>query len=140
MTDSCCMAWLVLSTSSLLDDEYDSSLLQQDKLESMVRRIGYKPVTLKNIMRNSSNISSATTSENVSKCRIGPDMPKSISPGSCSTVTGTRPTCYLYKWSPGVNYEVMARCVNLYLEHNKSEQSVILCDHFISPKKVKPYK
>ena len=137
MTDSCCMAWLVLSTSSLLDDEYDSSLLQQDKLESMVRRIGYKPVNLKNIMRNSSSISTATTSENVDKC-CALNISKSISPGSCSTVTGTRPTCYLYKHSRDVNYEVMARCVNQYLEHNKSQQTVILCDWDISPRQVKP--
>ena len=130
------MAWLVLSTSSLLDDR-NATAIPQDKLESLVRRSGYKPVTLQKIMRNSSNINTATTRENLNKYS-GFNIPKSISPGSCSTVTGTRPTCYLYKYSGDVNYEVMARCVNQYLEHNKSQQTVILCDLDISPRQVKP--
>ena len=33
---------------------------------------------------------------------------------------------------------MIARCVNQYLEHNKSQQTVILCDRFISPRQVKP--
>ena len=130
------MAWLVLSTSSLLDDRRGSDV-PQDKLESLVRRSGYKPVTLQNIMRNSSNITTATATENVNEYSTA-NIHKSISPGSCSTVTGTRPTCYLYS-AGDVNYNaVIARCINQYLEHNKSEQTVILCDQFISPRQVKP--
>ena len=136
MTDSCCMAWLVLSTSSLLDYQYGGEV-PEDKLESLVRRSGYKPVTLKNVLRSSSNINTATTIENVNKYS-GVNIPELISPGSCSTVTGTRPTCYLYKDSDCVNYKVMARCVNQYLEQNKSQQTVILCERRISPRQVKP--
>ena len=136
MKDSCCMAWVVLSTSSLLDDRGDA--VPQERLESMVRRSGYKPVTLQNIIRNSSKISEATAHENMNRYS-DVDIRNSISAGSCSTVTGTRPTCYLYKYSPGVvNNEVMARYVNQYLEQNKSEQTVILCDRDISPRQVKP--
>ena len=130
------MAWLVLSTTSLLDENLGVDV-PQEKLESLVRRSGYKPVTLRKIMRNSSNINTATTSENVKKYSYS-IISKSISPGSCSTVTGTRPTCYLYKYSDDVNYEELARCVNQYLEHNKSQQTVILCDWDISPRQVKP--
>ena len=36
------------------------------------------------------------------------------------------------------DYEVIARCVNQYLEHNESRQTVILCDRKISPRRVKP--
>ena len=64
------MAWLVLSTSSLLDDRRGDDV-PQEKLESLVRRSGYKPVTLanimRNIMRNSANITSATSSDSLEK-------------------------------------------------------------------------
>ena len=136
MKDSCCMAWLVLSTSSLLDEKLDD-FVPQDKLESLVRRSGYKPVTLQNIMRNSANISTATTPENV-KSYSNANISKSISAGSCSTVTGTRPTFYLYKYSDDVNYGDIKKCVKHYLEQNTSEQTVILCDKYISPRQVKP--
>ena len=33
---------------------------------------------------------------------------------------------------------MIAGCVNSYLEHNKSDQTVILCDWNISPRQVKP--
>ena len=134
MKDSCCMAWLVLSTSSLLDERTSSSLLDgtdvsavpQDKLESLVRRSGYKPVTLQNIMRNSSNIATATKKENVGICASA-GISKSISSGSCSTVTGTRPTCYLYEYSSLYEFgdfvkklaEEMATCVKDYLDKTK---------------------
>ena len=131
------MAWLVLSTSSLLDDRAVTNV-RQDKLESMVRRSGYKPVTLTNIMRNSANITSATSPDSLDRYNHGADIKKSISSGSCSTVTGSRPTCYLYKFSLNVNYEVLARCANKYLESNRSKQTVILCDRNISPRQVKP--
>lgn len=136
MKDSCCMSWLVLSTSSLLDDVL-GAVVPQDKLESLVKRSGYKPVTLQNIMRNSSSITTATTSDNVNRYSNA-RIPKSISAGSCSTVTGTRPTCYLYKDSAKVNYRELAGIVKDYLEHNKSDQTVILCDYYISPRQVKP--
>ena len=133
------MAWLVLSTSSLLDDISDFAV-PQDKLETMVKRSGYKPVTMQNIMRNSANISSATSPDSLFKY-ISADIKNSISSGSCSTVTGTRPACYLYKHSYNVKYEMrfeMARCANKYLENNRSKQTVILCDLTISPRQVKP--
>ena len=133
------MAWLVLSTTSLLDDQRGSSI-PQDKLESMVRRSGYKTVTLLNIMRNSAKIATATSPENVDRYGSGVvNIPRSISAGSCSTVTGTRPTCYLYKYSDAVNYPVIARAVNQYLNRlSDFTQTVILCDQNISPRKVKP--
>ena len=133
------MAWLVLSTTSLLDVRRGVDV-PQDKLESLVRRSGYKPVTLANIMRNSASITSATSPDSMEKYSKRTDIRKSISSGSCSTVTGTRPTCYLYKIdSPGVeNYEVLARCANKYLENYRSKQTVILCDQGISPRQVKP--
>ena len=125
------MAWVVLSTSSLLDDRGDA--VPQERLESMVRRSGYKPVTLQNIIRNSSKISEATAHENMNRYS-DVDIRNSISAGSCSTVTGTRPTCYLCDFQ---NFEVFPRCVDHYLKHNKSEQIVILCDLGISPSEVK---
>ena len=80
MKDSCCMAWLVLSTSSLLDNAFSVDKygeVPQDKLESLVRKSGCKPVTLQNIMRNSSNISTATTRDNVNRY-FTVNIPKSI--------------------------------------------------------------
>ena len=138
MKDSCCMAWLVLSTSSLLD-ELEVPAVPQDKLNSLVRRSRYKLVTLQNIMRNSSNITTATSRENVNRYRNA-NIRKSISAGSCSTVTGTRPTWYLHRigYSPGDNCKELARISNCYLERNKSDQTVILCDLRISPSQVKP--
>ena len=138
------MAWLVLSTSSLMNvrsfDVADADVTQ-DKLESLVRRSGYKPVTLQNIMRNSANITSATSPDSLIKYR-GVNIKKSISSGSCSTVTGTRPTCYLYKYSYHIvnyeNYEVLARCANKYLKNKRSKETVILCDRLISPRQMKP--
>ena len=140
MTDSCSMAWLVLSTSSLMDDHWGVAV-PQDELGSMVRRSGYKPVTLQNIMRNSANISTATTSDNVNSYSTNFRKSNSISTSSCSTVTGSRPTCYLfeYRWGDGVNHEELARIVNCYLADNKSDQTVILCDRIISPRQVKPF-
>merc|ERR1711994_875841 len=111
------MAWVVLSTTSLLDDNTSarpaSEAVQLAKLESLVRKSGYKPVTLKNIMRNSSTITSATAPDNVSRYRtdFAGDILKSISAGSCSTVTGTRPTCYLYRQSAVGNYSLIGDCV-----------------------------
>ena len=134
---SSCVAWLVLSTSPLLDytSGYDVS---QETLESMVRRSGYKPVTLHNIMRNSANITSATSPDSMKKYNEEVDIAKSLSSGSCSMVTGTKPTCYLNKYSGDLDYEVLARCANKYLENNRSKQTVILCDEYISPRQVKP--
>ena len=132
------MAWVVLSTSSLLD-QAGVAAVPQDKLESLVRRSGYKPVTLDHILRNSSTITSATAPDNVNRYNSGIEISKSISAGSCSTVTGTRPTCYLYKHRTGdVNYSLIGECVDKYLELHKTAQTVILCDHGISPRQVKP--
>ena len=134
------MAWVVLASSSLLDDS-NGAAVSQEKLESIVERSGYRTVTLHNIMRNSSSITTATTRENVNKyyCIY---IRKSMSAGSCNTVIGTRPTLYLVKNDAGSNDDRMnsylACAVNHYLEHNKSEQTVILCDRDISPRKVKP--
>ena len=134
--DNCSMAWVVLSTTSLLD-QY-AAAVPQDKLESLVRRSGYKSVTLDHILRNSSTITSATAPDNVNRYSGGATISKSISAGSCSTVTGTRPTCYLYKHRAGVNYSLIGECVDKYLELHKTTQTVILCDREISPRQVKP--
>ena len=136
MKDNCSMAWVVLSTTSLLDQQ--GAAVPQDKLESLVRRSGYKSVTLDHILRNSSTITSATAPDNVNRYS-GANISKSISAGSCSTVTGTRPTCYLYKYSrDDVNYSLIGECVDKYLELHKTAQTVILCDRYISPRQVKP--
>ena len=112
---------------------------RQAKLESLFRRSGYKAVTLQNIMRNSANITSATSPESMNKYSFFITIGNSISSGSCSTVTGTRSTCYLYKYSPNiVNYKEIARCANKYLENNRSKQTVILSDGITSPRQVKP--
>ena len=88
-------------------------------------------------MRNSASITSATSPDSVNNYTDNDGgIPKSISSGSCSTVTGTRPTCYLY--SSDVNYELIGECVNKYLEEYKTAQTVILCDQYISPRQVKP--
>ena len=139
------MAWVVLSSSSLLDNQSGSAPYPQAKLESFVRDCGYKPVTLHNIMRNSSNISTATSLDNVEKYRARAYSPKSISSGFSSTVMGTRPTCYVYEYrmhfdaTYDVNYEVVATCIKHYLENCKTAcaKTVILCDREISPWQVK---
>ena len=135
------MAWVVISTSSLLDELHQAgSEVGQDDLEVLGRRSGYKIFPLKNIMRNSALITKATSPENAyGRGRV--NIPKSISVGSSCTVSGTRPTWYnLYETGYGfsLNLEVMANYVNDYLEHNKREQTVILCGLKISPRQVEP--
>ena len=132
------MAWVVLSTSSVLDAQ-EGSDLSEEQLERIVRSCGYNSLTLQNIMRNSASISSATAPESFGRYSQSVyKIPESIRAGSCSTVSGTRPTCYLYKDSDDVNYEEIARCVNHYLENNKANQTAILCNRYISPRQIRP--
>ena len=132
------MAWVVLSTSSLLDETTHDVKEGQDQLESMVRCSGYSLVNLPNIMRNSSSISLATSPDNVNRYHSGGlTISKSIRTGGCSTVTGSRPTWYTYKYSSEVNYKIIASCVENYLKQRKSDKIAILCDYAVSPKQVK---
>ena len=138
MRKSCCMVWVVFSTSSLLDQR--GSHVTENDLNKMAEGSGYKLFRLQNIMRNTSNITTAMAPDNVNLYRSTSTTPssagisKSISVGSCSTVAGTRPICYLYKEDRGVDYEFIAEYVNHYLADNKTRQTVILCDEKISPK------
>ena len=71
------MAWLVLSTSSLLDNNTGGHEVPKEKLESLFLKIGYKSVILQNIMRNSANITTAIAPHNLDKYR-GTTMTGSI--------------------------------------------------------------
>ena len=63
---------------------------------------------------------------------------RTLSTGTCSTVTGGQPTCYLYQAGEDVDYELIAECVNSYLDLTTSQQTAILCDWNISPRLVAP--
>ena len=140
ISDKCCMAWLVIATSSLLDEDGGEDV-PQDRLETLAKNSGFRSAILQKVMRSSSSITSALAPDSLREYNSLTNIYKSISVGSCSTVTGTKPTWYLYQVSDDsqdVNYKVIAGCVNSYLEHNKSDQTVILCDWNISPRQVKP--
>lgn len=139
ISDNCYTAWLVLAASSLFDED-GGGAVPEDSLERLAERSGYKAVRLKNAMRNSSSISSALDPDTLGTCNTLINIEKLISGGSCSTVTGVKPTWYLYEYSEDhnfVNYQEIAKCVKSYLKTNKTEKIVILCDWGISPRKVK---
>ena len=66
------------------------------------------------------------------------------SAGECSTITGSKPICFLYGFIPGQRGQVKniedrksSSCVNSYLKQKK-KQVAILCDFTVSPREMKP--
>ena len=142
INNKCWMSWLVLAASSLFDED-GGGAVPEDSLERLAERSGYKAVRLKNVMRNTTSISSAFEPDTIGTYNTSITIEKLISVGSCSTVSGVKPTWYLYKYTKNsedvnfVNYQVIAECVKSYLKKNKREKTVILCDWGISPRQVK---
>ena len=142
ISDNCYTAWVVLAASSLFDED-GGGAVPEDSLERLAERSGYKAVRLKNVMRHSSSISSALDPDTLGTCNTLINIKKLISVGYCSTVTGIKPTWYLYEYTENnedpnfVNYEEIAKCVKSYLETKKSEKIVILCDWGVSPTQLK---
>ena len=108
--------WVVTSTTCLLDITSDSD----DKVElgPVMSGAGYQTILLPHIMRCSRRIAEATSPENYNNyTKNSFKVSRSIAAGSASsTVAGTRPTAILYKWTPDLDYQVVAGCVSLYLD------------------------
>ena len=147
LREKCPFVWVALSTSSLIDTT-TSHHVPEGKLEPMVPRCGFSSVYLKNILRNSSRISEASTAEHVARYNQSAkavtlaeqtgsiSMTWAIEPGKCNTVIGEKPTWYLFQ-NPSI--EKLVDCVKKHMNAKKYERVAILCDRGISPRQVKPY-
>ena len=127
ISDNCSMAWVVFSSSSLLDD------LPQEKLEILLRRSGYNPVKLQKSLRSCSSILSATGPASLQRYR---GIPLKNAESVSSGTVGRRPAWCLYEDSQSVNYDIIARYASIYGSYR--EDTVILCDENISPRLLKP--
>ena len=121
------MALIVLSTSSLLDKTKTD--IPPEKLKSsLFDQTDFKYVELTNIMRNCQAISNATSVSSINSYRDDVQIEKTITCGRVSTVQGLRPTCIIFpliKKKKTVQYEVMAKCIKMYLEKIKLDISKV---------------
>ena len=86
------MTLAALSSSSLLDRVSGYGAVSQTAFDEMITRTGFNAVRLSNIMRSSQNIAAAISTVNVILTQDNFfKRQETISPGSSSTVPGTRP-------------------------------------------------
>ena len=64
LVDNTAMTLAALSSTALLDNDVS---LSKTELDEMIKRTGYKAVTLPNIMRSSANIAKATSPKSSNK-------------------------------------------------------------------------
>ena len=97
LADNSAMTLAALSSSSLLDRDTDGDVVSETQLDEMIARSGFMAISLKHIMRSSRNIATATSPARVNEAYTLVKIQKTISPGSSSTVPGTRPMAWVYK-------------------------------------------
>ena len=138
LAENTAMTLAALSSSSLLD-RVTSAAVSQIKFDEMITRTGFEAVNLKQIMRSSKNIASATSPDSVnqtwpSSIKIRP----LVSPGGSSTVPGARPRAMVYKYTSGVDYIKLPGFVTQYLMTVDTERlkCVVLTDRRISPRQL----
>ena len=141
LADNTAMTLAALSSTSLLDrvtrDEGD---VFATELDEMITRTGFDAVSLKRIMRSTQNIAAATSPDSLNQARSETDfeIKKSISPGSSSTVPGTRPRAMVYKHTRDVDYSKLAGFVTQHLKTVDTERlkCVVLTEPHISPRQL----
>ena len=143
------MSLIILSTKSLLTKT--SEVVSQKELSGLVSRNGYNYFELRNVLRNSQSIVSATSVAGVNKWFKDVNVKETIQSGHVSTIVGPRPTCILYRMKKYMKndcklptkHKVWANCVNIYLEKVNINANVtnltvaILCFLGVDPKLLK---
>ena len=106
LADNTAMTLAALSSTAILDNDVSEFALSQTGLDEMIKRTGYKAVTLPNIMRSSANIAKATSPESYNKITSDTSykIQETITAGSSSTVPGRRPLAMLYRWIDDDDY------------------------------------
>ena len=129
------MTLAALSSSSLLDRVSGYGAVSQTAFNEMITRTGFNAVRLSNIMRSSQNIAAAISTVNVILTQDNFfKIKETISPGSSSTVPGTRPNAMVYNYIVFVDHSKLAGLVSQHLSTLPSGIKVaVLCDHDISP-------
>ena len=151
------MTLAAMSSTSLLDrhnsnsDSDDPSLIKpntsQEALDEMIATTGFAAVRLEHIMRSSQNIAAATSPTSVSEALSSAfkfNIPETILPGVSSTVPGTRPKAWIYKYNDEVDtannnfYKRVAGFVTKYLRSVDTERlkCVVLTDKRTSARRL----
>ena len=134
------MTLAAVSSTFLLDKDTVAAGVSETKLDEMTTRTGFAAVKLKQIMRSSQNIATASSPVSVSAARSSNmKIPEIISPGSSSTVPGTRPMAWLYKHTPDkVDYKKLAMFVTKHLRTLDTEhlKCVVLTDQDVSARRL----
>ena len=128
LADNTAMTLAALSSTSLLDRANEDAPVSKTELDKMIARTGFiEAVHLEFIMRSSQHIAAATSPDslNQSSFKQGKYFPGyeyeshaiqvTISPGSSSTVPGTRPSAWVYKYTKDVDYNLLAWIVMNHL-------------------------
>ena len=134
-----------LSSTSILDrNSREVAGVSQTVLDELTMETKFEAVNLNHIMRSSQNIAEATSPESVNLTR--PDsyqIKTAISPGSSSTVSGTRPKAMIYKFSKlyktpeDVDYSKLSEFVSKHLATlPPSIKVVVICDMVISARQL----
>ena len=137
LADITAMTLAALSSTALLDDIRESAL-SQTGLDEMIKRTGYKAVTLPNIMRSCANIAKAASPESINKIVTNSSVKikETITAGSSSTVPGRRPLAMVYR-DTGNDYTKQAKFVSQHLKTLPTDIKVaVLCDREISVKRL----
>ena len=134
-----------LSSTSILDrNSREVAGVSQSALDVLTKETRFEAVNLNHIMRSSQNIAEATSPGSVNLTRPDSYQIKStISPGTSSTVPGTRPKAMIYKFSKlyktptGVDYIKLSEFVSKHLATlPPSLKVVVLCDMVISARQL----
>ena len=142
LADNTAMTLAALSSNSLLDRGTDDSAVSQTELDEMIKRTGFEAARLINIMRSSKNIVAATSpaSYNATQTDRAYKIQEKISPGSSSTVPGTRPKAWVYKdTDDDTDHTKLAGFVTQHLRTVDTERlkCVVLTDFNISPRQLR---
>ena len=136
LADNTAMTLAALSSTFLLDKGTFGTTVSHTALDEMIARTGFiGSIQLKFIMRSSQNIAAGTSTASVNQTYTRSyKIPGTISPGSSSTVPGTRPRAWVYKDTHDVNYTKLAGFVTQHLRTVDTERlkCVVLTDRGIS--------
>ena len=138
LADNTAMTLAALSSTFLLDKGTFGTTVSHTALDEMIARTGFiGSIQLKFIMRSSQNIAAGTSTASVNQTYTRSyKIPGTISPGSSSTVPGTRPRAWVYKHTRDTDYTKLAGFVTQHLRTVDTERlkCVVLTDDNISPR------
>ena len=133
------MTLVALSSTSVLDRDTTDENVSQTLLDEMIARTGFTVVNLNHIMRSSQNIATAASPASFNAAHTySSKIKETISPGSSSTVPGTRPRAWVYKSTREVDYTKLEGFVTKHLRTLDTERlkCVVLADWDISPRQL----